>query len=156
MSGGAKIGGCSGMGPPTIVDNPLFTTFCSPFRAGDVRKRQIFSGTATRYLAEKTLRTPANGSARSMSRFSDREFQPSFEETVRGELVFIVQSTFPPTDNLFELLLMVDAARRASAKRIVAATPIWFARQDRKDKPRVSIGAWWWPTCSLRRAWTGS
>ena len=77
-----------------------------------------------------------------MSRFSDGEFQPSFEETVRGELVFIVQSTFPPSDNLFELLMMVDAAKRASAKRIVAVMPYFgFARQDRKDKPRVSIGA---------------
>jgi len=77
-----------------------------------------------------------------VSRFSDGEFQPSFEETVRGELVFIVQSTFPPSDNLFELLLMVDAAKRASAKRIVAVLPYFgFARQDRKDKPRVSIGA---------------
>ena len=77
-----------------------------------------------------------------VSRFSDGEFQPSFEETVRGELVFIVQSTFPPSDNLFELLMMVDAAKRASAKRIVAVMPYFgFARQDRKDKPRVSIGA---------------
>jgi ribose-phosphate pyrophosphokinase len=104
---------------------------------------KIFSGTATRYLAEKIA---ANSGERlgevSVSRFSDGEFQPSFEETVRGELVFIVQSTFPPSDNLFELLMMVDAAKRASAKRIVAVMPYFgFARQDRKDKPRVSIGA---------------
>ena len=74
--------------------------------------------------------------------FSDGEFQPSFEETVRGQDVFIVQSTMPPTENLFELLLMVDAAKRASARKIIAVIPYFgFARQDRKDKPRVAIGA---------------
>jgi ribose-phosphate pyrophosphokinase len=77
-----------------------------------------------------------------LQRFSDGEFQPSIEETVRGKDVVIVQSTFPPTDNLFELLLLIDAAKRASAKRIVAVMPYFgFARQDRKDKPRVAIGA---------------
>lgn len=104
---------------------------------------KIFSGTATRYLAERIA--AANGERLgevTMSRFSDGEFQPSFEETVRGDLVFIVQSTFPPADNLLELLMMVDAAKRASAKRIVAVLPYFgYARQDRKDKPRVSIGA---------------
>jgi len=74
--------------------------------------------------------------------FSDGEFQPSFEETVRGQDVFIVQSTMPPTENLFELLLLIDAARRASARKIIAVIPYFgFARQDRKDKPRVAIGA---------------
>jgi ribose-phosphate pyrophosphokinase len=74
--------------------------------------------------------------------FSDGEFQPSFNESVRGATVFIVQSTFPPTDNLFELLLMADAAKRASAHRVIAVMPYFgWARQDRKDKPRVSIGA---------------
>ncbi len=104
---------------------------------------KIFSGTATRYLAEQIAASSGERLGEvSVSRFSDGEFQPSFEETVRGELVFIVQSTFPPSDNLFELLLMVDAAKRASAKRIVAVLPYFgFARQDRKDKPRVSIGA---------------
>ncbi|MEO8589175.1 MAG: ribose-phosphate pyrophosphokinase [Flavobacteriales bacterium] len=104
---------------------------------------KIFSGTATRYLAEQIAASSGDRLGEvSVSRFSDGEFQPSFEETVRGELVFIVQSTFPPSDNLFELLLMVDAAKRASAKRIVAVMPYFgFARQDRKDKPRVSIGA---------------
>lgn len=104
---------------------------------------KIFSGTATRYLAEKIA---AHGGERlgevTVNRFSDGEFQPSFEETVRGQLVFVVQSTFPPADNLMELLMLVDAAKRASAKRIVAVMPYFgFARQDRKDKPRVSIGA---------------
>lgn len=104
---------------------------------------KIFSGTATRYLAEKIASHSGERLGEVLvSRFSDGEFQPSFEETVRGELVFVVQSTFPPSDNLFELLLLVDAARRASAKRIVAVMPYFgFARQDRKDKPRVSIGA---------------
>ncbi|MBN2680944.1 MAG: ribose-phosphate pyrophosphokinase, partial [Bacteroidales bacterium] len=73
---------------------------------------------------------------------SDGEFQPSFDETVRGTNVFIIQSTHTPTENLFELLLMIDAANRASAYKIVAVIPYFgFARQDRKDKPRVSIGA---------------
>ncbi len=77
-----------------------------------------------------------------VSQFSDGEFQPSFEETVRGCDVFIVQSTFPPSDNLMELLLLIDAAKRASAKEIIAVIPYFgFARQDRKDKPRVAIGA---------------
>jgi ribose-phosphate pyrophosphokinase len=74
--------------------------------------------------------------------FSDGEFQPSFEETVRGQDVFIIQSTMPPTENIFELLLLIDAARRASARKIIAVIPYFgFARQDRKDKPRVAIGA---------------
>ncbi len=104
---------------------------------------KIFSGTATRYLAEHIAVASGERLGEvSVSRFSDGEFQPSFEETVRGDLVFIVQSTFPPADNLLELLMMVDAAKRASAKRIVAVIPYFgFARQDRKDKPRVSIGA---------------
>ncbi|MBK8581807.1 MAG: ribose-phosphate pyrophosphokinase [Flavobacteriales bacterium] len=104
---------------------------------------KIFGGTATRALAQQIADVSGQKLGEvSVSRFSDGEFQPSFEETVRGEVVFIVQSTFPPSDNLFELLLMVDAAKRASAKRIVAVMPYFgFARQDRKDKPRVSIGA---------------
>ena len=75
-------------------------------------------------------------------KFSDGEFTVSIEETVRGKEVIIVQSTFPPSDNLLELLMLIDAAKRASAKRIVAVMPYFgFARQDRKDKPRVAIGA---------------
>ena len=74
--------------------------------------------------------------------FSDGEFQPSFEENIRGRDVFLIQSTFPPAENLLELLMMVDAAKRASAKRIVAVIPYFgYARQDRKDKPRVSIAS---------------
>lgn len=74
--------------------------------------------------------------------FSDGEFQPSFTESVRGAIVFILQSTFPPAENLMELLLTIDAAKRASAYKVIAVMPYFgWARQDRKDKPRVSIGA---------------
>lgn len=74
--------------------------------------------------------------------FKDGEFQPVYEESVRGATVFIVQSTFPPTENLMELLLMIDAAKRASADKVIAVMPYFgWARQDRKDRPRVSIGA---------------
>lgn len=74
--------------------------------------------------------------------FSDGEMQPVFEESVRGATVFIVQSTCPPADNLMELLLMIDAAKRASAFQVIAVIPYFgWARQDRKDRPRVSIGA---------------
>jgi len=76
------------------------------------------------------------------SHYSDGEFQPSFEESIRGLRVFIVCSTFPSADNLMELLLMCDAAKRASARHITAVIPYFgWARQDRKDKPRVPIGA---------------
>lgn len=76
------------------------------------------------------------------TRFSDGEFSVSIEDTIRGQEVVVLQSTQPPTDNLFELLLMIDAAKRASAKRIIAVIPYFgWARQDRKDQPRVAIGA---------------
>lgn len=104
---------------------------------------KIFSGTKSRFIAEKIAKEYGIelGSA-SYTEFSDGEFQTSFEETVRGAYVFIIQSTFPPSDNLMELLLMIDAAKRASAYKVVAVMPYFgFARQDRKDKPRVSIGA---------------
>lgn len=104
---------------------------------------KIFSGRASTYLAKEIADCygiPFGKS--SLLKFSDGEFQPSFDETVRGMDVFIVQSTIPPFDNLFELLLMIDAAKRASARQIVAVMPYFgLARQDRKDKPRVSIGA---------------
>lgn len=104
---------------------------------------KIFSGRASIKLATEVANTygVSLGDVK-VSDFSDGEFQPSFEETVRGQDVFIVQSTMPPSDNLFELLLMVDAAKRASARKIIAVIPYFgFARQDRKDKPRVAIGA---------------
>ena len=104
---------------------------------------KLFSGTQTKYLAEKIAECYGTNLGRTLvQRFSDGEFQPSYEETVRGSHVFVIQSTFQPTENLFELLLMIDAAKRASAYKIVAVMPYFgFARQDRKDKPRVSIGA---------------
>lgn len=74
--------------------------------------------------------------------FSDGEFQPSYEESIRGHNVYLVQSTMPPADNLMELLMMVDAAKRASADKIIAIVPYFgFARQDRKDRPRVPIAS---------------
>ena len=103
----------------------------------------VFSGTATRYLAEKicaSLGCPLGNLV--ITRFSDGEFAVSFEESIRGRDLFLVQSTFPNSDNLMELLLMIDAAKRASARTINAVIPYFgWARQDRKDKPRVSIGA---------------
>jgi ribose-phosphate pyrophosphokinase len=106
-------------------------------------KVKIFSGSASSYLAENIAQKYGQELGKvSLLRFSDGEFQTSFEETVRGTDVFIMQSTFPPTDNLFELLMMIDAAKRASANRIIAVMPYFgFARQDRKDQPRVAIGA---------------
>ena len=103
----------------------------------------IFSGRATKYLAEKIAEAfgqPLGES--SIALFADGEFQPSYHHSIRGNSVFIIQSTFSPSDNLFELLLMIDAAKRASARKVVAVIPYFgFARQDRKDRPRVSIGA---------------
>ena len=103
----------------------------------------VFSGTATRYLAEKicqSLGCPLGNLI--ITKFSDGEFAVSYEESIRGKDVFLVQSTFPNSDNLMELLLMMDAAKRASARTINAVVPYFgWARQDRKDKPRVSIGA---------------
>ena len=77
-----------------------------------------------------------------VDKFSDGEFQPSYRDSVRGATVFLIQSTFPPADNLMELLLCIDAAKRASADKVIAVIPYFgWARQDRKDRPRVSIGA---------------
>ncbi len=106
-------------------------------------KIKIFSCRSSRYLAEKiadSLKLEIGKT--SVTIFSDGEFQPAFEESVRGATVFIVQSTNPPVDNIFELLLMIDAARRASAYKVIAVIPYFgWARQDRKDRPRVPIGA---------------
>lgn len=103
----------------------------------------LFAGRATEHLAEQVAKAFGQELGKvSIAQFSDGEFQPSYEETVRGKDVFILQSTIPPGDNLLELLMMVDAAKRASAKSIIAVMPYFgYARQDRKDKPRVSIGA---------------
>ena len=106
-------------------------------------KFQIFTGRSTRYLAERiAVALDSELGQSQVTDFCDGEFQPAFNESVRGNTVFIVQSTFPPVDNLFELLLMIDAARRASAYKVIAVIPYFgWARQDRKDRPRVSIGA---------------
>lgn len=104
---------------------------------------KIFSGTKSRYLAEAICEELGVDLGKmNIQRFADGEFEVSFEESIRGREVFLVQSTFPNSDNLMELLLMIDAAKRASAKSIAAVVPYFgWARQDRKDKPRVSIAA---------------
>lgn len=108
-----------------------------------VHKLKIFAGRESRYLAEKIAKSYGTELGDStVLEFSDGEFQPAFNESIRGCTVFIVQSTFPPADNLMELLLMIDAAHRASAHKVIAVIPYFgWARQDRKDRPRVSIGA---------------
>jgi ribose-phosphate pyrophosphokinase len=104
---------------------------------------KIFSGTNSQYLAEKIAAIYGPGLGKiSIQKFSDGEIQPIFLESIRGDYVFLVQSTFSPSDNLMELLLMIDAAKRASAYKIIAVIPYFgYARQDRKDKPRVAIGS---------------
>ena len=103
----------------------------------------VFSGTATRYLADKICQSLGCPLGKlQITKFSDGEFAVSYEQSIRGRDIFLVQSTFPNSDNLMELLLMIDAAKRASARTINAVIPYFgWARQDRKDKPRVSIGA---------------
>jgi ribose-phosphate pyrophosphokinase len=104
---------------------------------------KIFSGTGSQYLAEKICRRYDCPPGKiTIQHFSDGEIQPVFNESVRGDMVFLVQSTFAPTENLMELLLMIDAAKRASAYKVVPVIPYYgYARQDRKDKPRVAIGS---------------
>lgn len=104
---------------------------------------KIFACSQSVYLAEKIAKSyGAELGKVTFSTYSDGEFQPSFEESIRGLRVFLVCSTFPSSDNLMELLLMIDAAKRASARHITAVIPYFgWARQDRKDKPRVPIGA---------------
>ena len=103
----------------------------------------IFSGDSSKYLADKIAEAYGQPLGKvTIQHFQDGEYQPCFEETIRGNDVFIIQSTNAPADNLLQLLLLIDAAKRASAQRVVAMIPYFgFARQDRKDKPRVSIGA---------------
>ncbi|WP_224484021.1 ribose-phosphate pyrophosphokinase [Robertkochia aurantiaca] len=108
-----------------------------------VPEPKIFACTQSQELAEKIAKSfGAELGKVIFSRYSDGEFQPSFEESVRGTRVFIIGSTHPSSDNLMEMLLMLDAAKRASARHITAVLPYFgWARQDRKDKPRVPIGA---------------
>lgn len=104
---------------------------------------KIFSGSVSRYLAEQiSEHYGAPLGALKINKFSDGEMAPEFNESIRGEDVFLINATCAPSDNLMELLLMADAVRRASASNITAVIPYFgYARQDRKDKPRVAIGA---------------
>jgi ribose-phosphate pyrophosphokinase len=104
---------------------------------------KIFSGTGSQYLAEKIVHRYGSKLGKvNVSKFSDGEIQPVFQESIRGDYVFLIQSTSAPADNIMELLLMIDAARRASAYKVIAVIPYYgYARQDRKDKPRVAIGS---------------
>ena len=110
---------------------------------GNKNSLKIFSGRSTQELTQKICDSlDLDLGLSSCPVFADGEFEPCYEETIRGSHVFIVQSPPPPADNLMELLLMIDAAKRASAYKIIAVIPYFgYARQDRKDKPRVSIGA---------------
>ncbi|MBK8954703.1 MAG: ribose-phosphate pyrophosphokinase [Saprospiraceae bacterium] len=104
---------------------------------------KLFSGTASRALAEDIADHYGDSLGKlNLSRFSDGEMQPVINESIRGSYVFLIQSTYAPSENLFELLLLIDAAKRASAGYITAVIPYFgYARQDRKDKPRVPISA---------------
>lgn len=104
---------------------------------------KIFSGTGSQYLASKIATKFGEPLGQvNIQRFSDGEIGVEFQESIRGRSVFLVQSTYSPTDNLMELLLMIDAAKRASAYKVIAVIPYYgYARQDRKDRPRVAIGS---------------
>lgn len=107
------------------------------------RPFKIFTGRASRKIALAICKAYGTELGdENVIEFSDGEFEPSFDESIRGADIFLVQSTIPPADNLMELLLMIDAARRASAYKINAVIPYFgYARQDKKGKPRVPIGA---------------
>jgi ribose-phosphate pyrophosphokinase len=104
---------------------------------------KLFSGTGSQYLAEKIAAKYGEPLGKvNIQRFSDGEIYVEFLESIRGKFVFLIQSTYAPADNLMELLLMIDAAKRASAYKVIAVMPYYgFARQDRKDRPRVAIGS---------------
>lgn len=104
---------------------------------------KIFAGTKSEYMAKEICSDLGIELGKmNIQHFADGEFEVSFEESIRGCEVYLVQSTFPNSDNLMELLLMIDAAKRASAASIIAVIPYFgWARQDRKDKPRVSIAS---------------
>jgi len=104
---------------------------------------KIFSGTGSQNLAEQICKSYGSRLGKvNIQRFSDGEILPTFMESIRGDFVFLVQSTQSPSENLMELLLMIDAAKRASAYKIIAVIPYYgYARQDRKDRPRVAIGS---------------
>lgn len=111
--------------------------------SNSLRPIKVFAGESSKYLGESICKELGIELGKmNKERFADGEFEVSFEESIRGSEVYLVQSTFPTADNLMELLLMIDAAKRASAASIIAVVPYFgWARQDRKDKPRVSIAA---------------
>ncbi|MGZ8517272.1 MAG: ribose-phosphate diphosphokinase, partial [Chitinophagaceae bacterium] len=104
---------------------------------------KIFSGTSSEILTNEICKRYGTKQGKiNIQRFSDGEMSPTFMESIRGDSVFLVQSTCSPADNILELLLMIDAARRTSAYKVIAVLPYYgYARQDRKDKPRVAIGS---------------
>ena len=108
-----------------------------------LQNAKLFSGTGSQYLSEAIARKFGEPLGKvNIQRFSDGEIGVEFQESIRGQFVFLIQSTFAPTDNLMELLLMIDAAKRASAYKVIAVIPYYgYARQDRKDRPRVAIGS---------------
>lgn len=108
-----------------------------------MKAAKIFSGTGSQQLATQICKQYGTRLGKvNIQRFSDGEICPVFLESVRGDYVFLIQSTFAPSDNMMELLLMIDAARRASADKVIAVIPYYgYARQDRKDRPRVAIGS---------------
>lgn len=126
-----------------IVPHALFTFALHSDTMFMQSSVKIFSGTGSTYLAEQIAKSFGKQLGNlTIQKFSDGEFQPVFNESIRGDYVFLVQSTSAPSDNLMELLMMIDAARRASAGYITAVIPYYgFARQDRKDKPRVAIAS---------------
>jgi ribose-phosphate pyrophosphokinase len=126
---------------PDLLPNPLKSVYLPLLKMeSNVR---LFSGKASENLAQKISAAYGLPLGKVVHyRFSDGELQASYEESIRGQSVFIIQSTMPPADNLMELLLLIDAAKRASARHIVPVIPYYgYARQDRKDQPRVAIGA---------------
>jgi ribose-phosphate pyrophosphokinase len=114
-----------------------------PLAMSVIHNAKIFSGTGSQYLAAAISKKFGEPLGKvNIQRFSDGEIGVEFQESIRGQFVFLVQSTFSPTDNLMELLLMIDAAKRASAYKVIAVIPYYgYARQDRKDRPRVAIGS---------------
>ena len=122
------------------LNEHIFNTVYMPYQ---VPEPKIFACTQSTALAEKIAKAYGTDLGNvHFSRYSDGEFQPSFEESVRGARIFVIGSTNPSSENLMEMLLMLDAAKRASARHITAVMPYFgWARQDRKDKPRVPIAA---------------
>lgn len=108
-----------------------------------MQSAKIFAGTSSGQLAESICNQYGSRPGKiAIQHFSDGEICPVFLESIRGDFVFLVQSTYAPGDNIMELLLMIDAARRASAYKVIAVIPYYgYGRQDRKDKPRVAIGS---------------